>query len=316
MHSIPYAQIGAQPPSCCICAPFSASLKTYIELNRICIAKGLTSPYRIWLLCRGLDPEGRGIVSLDLLRDAMESVGLSSRILLRVRRTSESKTFFAVYPTHVEYRSLEAVCRSLGTTPGQSVFIPSSSLSHLEEFRAALYTAWIAGHDQLMISRERISALFGISPDTQRRWERLTGVEVTFNVIEVAKQDYEAAEAHIPTDHRLDGDRLGRSYVWMYQGKYYYQSVNRYAVPHYQRGAVGNVRKVSRAVRALLPVENHGDGTGQRVFYTERTTPQRYQEKRGCSVRSKARVIDTPKSDASLWGFSQTRPVARQEVLH
>lgn len=304
-----------QPPNGCNFGIFPDTLKTYTELNRSILAQNMSAAYRVWLLCRALDPDGRGIISLTPLLRLLETHGLNRHMLRRLRRQSHCRLFLTFHATHVEYRSLEAVCRSLGVIPGRAVSIPTESISSTESFRAALYTAWIAGHDELYMSRERLSHLFNVSPDTLRRWERLTGVEVTQNVIEVAKSDQEAAEAHIPKDARLDGDRLGRVYVWEYQGSLYYQSVNRYSAPHYERGAVGNVRKVSRAVRAAVPVDIHGDGTRRRVFYTKRTTPTNHQEKQGACLRTQARPVSVPHGLANLWRFSKTRPVARREML-
>lgn len=275
----------------------------------------MSAGYRVWLLCRALDPQGSGIVGLTPLLRLLEAHGLNRHMLRRLRKNSHCRFFLTFHANHVEYRSLTAVCRSLGVLPGQAVLIPIESISSTESFRAALYTAWIAGHDELYMSRERLSGLFSVSADTLRRWERLTDVEVTYNVIEVAKSDQEAAEDHIPKDARLDGDRLGRAYVWEYQGSLYYQSVNCYSALHYERGAVGNVRKVSRAVRAAVPVEDHGDGTRRRVFYTERTTPENHQEKRGACLRTQRRPVHVPHGLANLWRFSTTRPVERREML-
>ena len=239
-----------------------ADLKSYTELNRFVIAEGLTGPYRFWLLCRSLDSDGRGIINPKTLRAAMAAVGLSSRILSRVRQLPQTRHFLTFHPDKIEYRSLEAVCTALGVVPGRSILIPVSCLSSMESFRAALYTAWIAGQDELHISREKLSGLFNVSPDTQRRWERLTGVDVTYNVIEVATSDQEAAEAHIPKDARLD-DRMDRSYTWEYQGNIYYRTVNQYQASGFARGRTGNTRKVAKAVRhSAIPVLDHGDGTG------------------------------------------------------
>ncbi len=315
VHSIPYAPEPVQPPKGCNFGIFPDILKTYAELNRSILAQNMSGAYRVWLLCRALDPRGRGIVGLTPLLQLLDAHGLNRHLLRRVRKQSGCRTFLTFHATHIEYRSLEAVCRSLGVLPGRAVSIPTESIESTESFRAALYTAWIASHDDLHMSRERLSALFGISADTQRRWERLTGVEVTHNVIEVAKGDQEAAEAHIPKDARLDGDRLGRAYVWEYRGSLYYQSVNRYSAPHFERGCVGNVRKVSRAVRAAVPVEDHGDGTRRRVFYTERATPTNHQEKSGSCLRTQRQPIHVPHGLANLWRYSKTKPVARQEML-
>ena len=306
-------QVGGIPlPSC--------DLRSYTELNCFIIAAGLTGPYRLWLLCRSIDSDGCGVISLESLRAAMAAAGLSPRILSRVRQLPQTRHFLTFHPDRIEYRSLEGVCTALGVVPGRSVFIPVSCLGRMEDFRAALYTAWIAGQDEPHISREKLSGLFNVSAHTQRRWERLTGVHVTYNVIEVATGDQEVAEAHIPKDARLD-DRLDRSYSWEYQGSLYYRTVNQYQAPDFVRGRTGNTRKVAKAVRcSALPVYEHGDGTKQsgpqrRVFFTRKATPANYQETSGASVRNTNRVISTSRGSSRVWRFSRTRPVARSEAL-
>ncbi|MCB0105788.1 MAG: hypothetical protein KDE53_07760, partial [Caldilineaceae bacterium] len=262
MHSIPQPAERAQGVNKSYLP--DANLRTYTELNRYVIAAGLTAPYRIWLLCRSLDGDGRGVVSMDALRTAVQGLGLGRRILPRLRQLPEHHAFLTFYANKVEYRSLESVCTTLGVLPGRSVMLPAAALSGMEEFRAYLYAAWIGGQDSLLISREKLEGLFNVSADTQRRWERLTAVLVTYNVVQVDPADANAVAAHIPQDARLSGDRLDRRYTWQYQGSTYYRTVNRYQAPQMQRGRVGNVRKVAKAVRRVKPVDDHGDGTRRR----------------------------------------------------
>lgn len=293
-----------------------AQLRTYIDLNAHVIAEGLDGLYRLWLLARALDNDGRGVVGLDALLMAMQSVNLNRLHLRRVKLHPKARLFFSFHKTKIEYHSLEAVCLALGIPPGRSIYIPIASVTSTEEFRATLYAAWIAGHDHLHISRDKLAGIFQTSPDTQRRWEKLVGVKVTFNVVEVDPQDEPAAEPHIPKDDRLDPfDRLDRRYTWQYKGKTYYCTVNRYAAPHLERARLGNVRKVSRRVYAALPDEHHGVGTGQRVFFTLRTTPDNHQEQPGASIRYKGIAVDLPQGVSSLWRFHPWRPVARKIAL-
>ncbi len=289
-------------------------LRTYAELNRHVIAEGMDGIYRFWLLARSLDPDGRGVVGLPAFLEAMQGFGLNRLHLRRAMMHPKARLFFSFHQSKLEYRSLEAVCLSLGVTPGRSVYIPAESIASTEAFRATLYAAWIAGHDDLHISREKLTAFFKVSADTLRRWENLAGVEVTFNVVEVAPQDEQAAEPHIPRDSRLD-ERLDRRYTWKYKGKTYYRTVNRYHAPNLERARLGNVRKVTRRVHASLPDENHGVGTSQRVFFTERTTPGNYQEQPGASMRDKGKAVDLPQGVSSLWRFHPWRPVAKKSAL-
>ncbi|MCB0085086.1 MAG: hypothetical protein KDE47_29300 [Caldilineaceae bacterium] len=313
MPSIPQLAERAQGVDA-ICLP-GVHLRTYTELNRHVIAAGLTAPYRIWLLCRSLDTDGSGVVSMDALRTAMEALGLGRRILPRLRERSDYSHFLTFHSHKVEYRSLESVCKALCVEPGRIVMIPAASLSGLESFHAQLYAAWIGGQDSLLISREKLEGLFNVSADSLRRWERLTGVLVTYNVVEVDSADEGLAAAHIPQDARLEGDRLGRSYHWEYQGGTYYRTVNRYQAPQIRRGRVGNVRKVAKAVRCVKPVEDHGDGTRRRIFFDRRTTPAGRQHKPGASLHATGRRITTDRGSSNLWQFSRWRPVTPREAF-
>lgn len=293
-----------------------AHLRTYIELNAHVIAQGLDGVYRLWLLARSLDQEGRGVVSLEALLATIQRFGLNRLHLRRAKLHPKVTSFFSFHQCKIEYRSLEAVCLSLGVAPGRSVYIPAKATANLEEFRATLYAAWIAGHDDLHISREKLSNRFNISPDTQRRWEKLLGVEITANVVEVAPQDEQTAEPHIPRDHRLAPfDREDRCYTWKYKGKTYYRTVNRYQVQFLERARLGNVRKVTRRVHAALPDEDHGVGTRRRVFFSPRTTPDNYQEQPGASMRDQGRTVALPQGVSSLWSFNPWRPVRRKVAL-
>ena len=319
MPSIPYPRAATQEGQ----VDSATRLRCYTELNRHSIAEGLTSLYRIWLICRAMDSEGRGVVSRDALLVAMAEHGLHPSQLRRIRHHPQLSAFLTFYPHKIEYRSLQAVCTALQVEPGPSLYIPVECLASTETFRATLYATWIAGHESLLISRERLTALFQVSAATQRRWESLTGVLVTFNVVEVSENDAAAAAQHLPLDARLDQfDRLDRSYSWKYQGNLYYRTVNRYEAPsnlQLQRAATGNVRKVTRAVRHILPVDDHGDGTGhaerRRIFYDGRTTPGNYQEAKGDCMRATPRRITTDRGRSALWQFSQWRPVDRRTAL-
>ena len=209
-----------------------------------------------------------------------------------------SSPFTRIKLNTAHYRLSVPPCRS--SRGKASIFLQPASLARKYSALLSMLHGF-AGHESLLISRERLTALFQVSAATQRRWERLTGVLVTFNVVEVSASDAEAAAQHLPQDARLDQfDRLGRSYSWNYQGNLYYRTVNRYEAPsnpQLQRAATGNVRKVSRAVRHILPVDDHGDGTGhaerRRIFYDRRTTPGNYQEAKGACMRATLRHLTT-----------------------
>jgi len=293
-----------------------AHLRTYIELNAHALAQGMDGVYRLWLLARSLDSEGRGIVSKDALLTAMHGFGLNRLHLRRAKLHPKSTAFFSFHKHKLEYRSLEAVCLALGVIPGRSINIPTQSIANTEAFRATLYAAWMAGHDDLHISREKLSKLFNISADTQRRWERLIGVDVAYNVVELAPQNEQTAEPYLPRDYRLSpSDREDRCYTWVYKGKTYYRTVNGYQARFLERARLGNVRKVTRRVHSALPDVDHGVGTRRRVFFSSRTTPDNYQEQPGASMRNQGRAVDLPQGVSALWSFHPWRPVTRKAAL-
>lgn len=291
-----------------------AHLRTYIELGRHVLAEKLDGMYRLWLLARALDRDGRGLVGLPDFLAAMSANGLNRSHLRRACKHPKSSAFFTLHANRIEYRSLEAVCLALGVMPGRSIYIPLASITGIETFRATLYAAWIAGHDALQISRDKLSELFQASADTQRRWEKLAGVTVAANIVEITPGEERAAAPHIPKDMRLD-DRLGRSYTWTYQGKTYYRTVNRYQASRLERAPLGNVRKVTRKLHAAKPDVDHGVGTRRRVFFTARTIPSNYQEMPGASIRDRRKTVDLPQGASSVWRFHPWRPTTRRIAL-
>ena len=292
-----------------------ATLRTYAELNRYTLSEGLTGPYRLWLIARALDPKGSGVISRASFLYTLERLGLSQRQFQRMATHPQIAVFLHITQHKIEYRSLQVVCTALQVIPGRSVTITTASVASLETFRAYLYAAWIAGQKRLLISRARLTALFNVSADTLRRWERTAGVVVTPNVVEVAPNDYEAATPHIPTDARrmyqLDDYCF---YTWEYEGQLYYRTVNRYDAPTFQRGRTGNTRKIAKALHPL-PADDHGGGTKARVFFGKRDLPAGYQEKQGASLRSSGRQVDLPQGHSALWRFRASRPVSRKVAL-
>ena len=308
MDSVPQVSSGSQ------LAEFaSGELKSYAELNRHVLQTGQTAPYRLWLLLRSCDPAGSGLVGKRQLLAAMAECGLGGRILRRVVQDPNSSIFFSVDKHRVFYRSLESVCLALGVEPGRPVLLPLECVSGMEAFRAHLYASWFAALPRgcAMISRERLSQLFGVSEDTQRRWEACSGLVVDFNVVEVQSDDENAAESRIPRDNRLD-DRLDQTYAWYYRGCLYYRTVNCYSAPEICRGAVGNTRRIGRVVRSVEPVDVHGDGTRrERVFFHRRVASSNYRI--GDCIEATGYQCNPPQGRSGLLRFSRFRPAASRE---
>lgn len=296
-------------------------IRGYAELGRECIRLGVAPVYRIWLLLRHLDRDGRGIVDRDHFLKFAALHGITRadlRYAAAVQATVlGADTFFTVYPDRLEYRGLTAVCAALGVAPGQSVYIGTFTLGSIEKFRANTYASWFTGRGEVHISRERLRELFGVSDVTMRRWERTAGVDVTFNVVEVLDADQPAAQEHIPQDARLDHlDRLGRTYTFDWHGKTVYRTVNGYQ-SSYVKAKTGRTRKAAREARV-----KGGEDSGaaarprRRVFYPRDRMPAGYQMTPGaCIVRPDQAVIATKRGISALWTFSRLRPATRRAAL-
>ena len=300
--------------------PNRGKIRTYAELNQYILADndGLIHCYRLWLLCRSLD-DGSGVISLDLLESAMDDISLGQRTFKRIKNSTHSAKFLEFQKNKVYYRSLQSVCESLLIAPGKPVSIPISTLSEIGTFKAYLYAAWFAANPHTTISRERLTALFGISESTQRRWEQIAGIDVHHNIVEVDQSKENAAAPHFPTDGRSTNDRLGRVYTWEYKGKICYRTVNTYSAVNLDRDRTGNTRSIGKYINAL-PAKKCGGGTVQanRIFYTPQNLPNGYQEAhRGATLRTDNRIITTTpeRGYSRVWTFHSTRPVTRNTAI-
>ena len=281
-------------------------------MNQIAIRDGLTSVLRIWYVLRHLDPSGTGVVSRDSLREFMAEHGITRQQLRTARLHPKSKLFFDITESKCSYSGLESVCKALAAKPGQPVYIPIDSLAKNVRFRAALYASWFSsGRGPVNISRESLSELFGVSDETQRRWEFITGLDVTFNMIEVDDKDAAVAAHVIPPDHRVNATG---SPVFDFHGAMAYRTVNTY---HgiYARAPRGVTRKVERVVKAeadfYSPV---GKTQRRRIFYDEASTPENHQLAPGLCVRESGYMLDTAAGEFNLWSFSTMRPVPRKAI--
>ena len=85
------------------------------------------------------------------------------------------------------------------TLPGQPIIVPIDFLRILAIYRASPYGSWLSTRkDGVTFSRAKLEEKFRISPDTQRRYEGLVGIEVESNVVSVRENQLEKAEAVVP----------------------------------------------------------------------------------------------------------------------
>lgn len=216
-------------------------LKVHGELGRIVVKKGLEDGYRLWLILRAQDGEGKGWIEKDKVAAMAGRFGIPARRL----RKALSSPFFRIGRRRVFLVGLGKIAEALGCRVGKPVWVDSECLFPLRRFRAALYAAWLAQKGEgVMISRKRLEELWGRTRQTLRQWERLAGVEVKANYARCPWPTTDDTLAvHIPSPYKMAADG-----VW-------FQLPNRYVAP-LDRASYGMARKVDRAL-ALSPGEGY-----------------------------------------------------------
>lgn len=152
-------------------------VKVNPEVGRQAIKRGVDRSYRLWTILKHRDVAGRGWLPLAEAEAAAGEFGV--RRFAHILELGKG-SFWEVVAGRVRLRGLEKVALDLGVLPVHPVLIPAEAVSHLERFRAHIYAAWLESHNRdgqgILISRQRLMALFGRTKTTLRRWERLAGV--------------------------------------------------------------------------------------------------------------------------------------------
>lgn len=312
-----------------VAASQGPSLKIYPELSRAAVAAGHTTPARIWYLLRYLDRAGRGTVSRGDLRDLLLKLGLNWRALETARSHQASGIYFTDHADagYIEYRSVFQVATALRTRAGsRTMLIGIHAAATVATFRAALYGAWLGqrGHG-LNMSRAGLCALWGVTVNTLKAWERLAGISVTQQITHVREDDADRADRLIPTDTR--DAKLGQRYTFRKKGYdgFFFQTVNQYTAPSAERGRRGNTRRINSFVKPVLDV---ADGMTQKVFFADAATGSD-QLTPGACLWGTAEKIVTRKFDrgsagelrqawagpAALWRLEFMRPTGTRRVL-
>lgn len=163
-------------------------VKTWPELNLAVLSERKEAGYRLWLVARAFDSDGRGSVDVDGLRAyAIDVVGLSRQALWRALQ--DGREWWRVEGGRLWYESLADVYERLadvleGPDPeldldvrgDHPVIVPMAMLGDLRDFRAALLATIFAG-DGRLVSQERVAATIGRTRKTVRAWFKVAGVE-------------------------------------------------------------------------------------------------------------------------------------------
>ena len=160
------------------------------------VKQGQTSPGRLWLLCRGVDQVGRGVIAVDALRQQLTNKQSYYGSWRRIRqvlaqgegifwvqacgRDSRKQLYLAGAATVAKRLNVQQLAR-------HNVLLPTDELlAGTQRAKALFYAAFHAGRasaDQPSnpIARATIATLTGVSERSQRTYDKLIGVETKAN---------------------------------------------------------------------------------------------------------------------------------------
>lgn len=243
-----------KPPTAKTIAIHPALLTAFIKNRHVPSA-------RIWLLARLLDTQGSGQIALSTLHAALSKKGSPQRIASRRRlnqllKAGEGRFWQRDKNNRLWLRGAArvAIASGLRKMAGKPILLPTKILfARLAEVKAAFFAAiHQRPADASPISRHTLHHLTGVSPRTQRHYDRLSHAkkQTTYALgAEVSAESHQNAAYHhgnatfIFTDHRGRHGAAGRKYsAW--------QLPNRYSAP-YQSAANGRRRKINQQLRQL-----------------------------------------------------------------
>ena len=242
---------------------------------------------RLWLLCRFLDEEGRGVLRIAKIRKIFTDkkhplYTCGWRQLRKLLRVGNGR-FWTRDKTHLWLKSAANVAAALGVTrlTGRPVAIPAKGLTEgMGTVRAHLYAAFHSGRSdaerQKPIARETLASLSGVGRRSQIHYEQRLQLRVRSNFAIGDSYSQEAAQEAAWRKGRAvfafnDGSgqqgRAGASYVaW--------QLPNSYGRCHEQQPK-GKQRRINRKLKDLVkqrapgnderPIEKHYFPDGKRA---------------------------------------------------
>jgi hypothetical protein len=240
-------------------------LKLYSLLARTAIRDGLTLPLRLWHVCRALDRDGRGWVTLAGLLDAWPQSRRTVRTILRRgvglfwHIPKNNRRGVPASKQRIHLNSLESVCLALATEPGDAIWLDWKQAVNVKSFRASCYAAFFV--KERTIARSTLEKLYGKTSQTLRNWEKKARIAKVRNVAR--------ASVHDIVDLALSGQRLGipsqdRKGVWKSGGYMFWQLPSSYTC-ELQRAA--KPRKTASAVRHALSYCGVAGERFYRVFW-------------------------------------------------
>lgn len=259
-------------------------VRTYPTLSLAALKGGNATTYRIWLLARHFDGDGRGYVYFDEFKNAITAENSHLQVFTRQRAGQifrEGEGLFWTFEAdrdgreRLRYAGAAQLAAALGVErlAGDPVFLdPEILTANIGRFKADLYASFHAGRADEKgggrpISRAVQEELTGHSTRTLQRYDRRANMRKRANFVlngrytaeEAQEQGWEHGQAVFEfTDHKGKQGRPGSTYVAR-------QLPNSYTVIM-PTGGRGRQREINRNL--THPRDNGARGAAQvRIFH-------------------------------------------------
>ena len=277
----PHSFSSKQPAYCQLHLPFKGeSIKHYPSIGIAALMEEQAAIYRVWLMCRYLDVDGRGWLHVQDIREQL--TGKESKLRLfswrRLRQVlgqghsrfwkwdkAQSRLWLFGAARVAAYLDVEKLV-------GKPVALPVKSVTKsIGDFKAHLYGAWHSGRKtNNPISREVQEAITSVPQRTQRHYCKVSGIRRRTNIAignrknpeEAEKQAWQRGQATFEfVDHQGRQGRKGTTYIaW--------HLPNSYTGPH-QQTSKGRMRKINRKLADLVTKGAQGNGgeTVEKIYF-------------------------------------------------
>jgi len=256
------------------------TVKHYPSIGIAALKTEQATLYRVWLMCRYLDMNGRGWLPVQDVREQL--TGKESKLRLfcwrRLRQVlGQGHGRFWQWDKVQERLWLFGaanVAAHLDVTrlSGKPVALPVKSVTQsIGEFKAHLYGAWHSGRKtNNPISREVQEAITSIPERTQRHYCKVAGIRRQTNIAignrknpdEIEKQAWQRGRASFEfIDYQGRQGSKGTTYIaW--------HLPNSYTGPH-QQSPKGRMRKINRKLNVLVTKGAQGNGgeTVEKLYF-------------------------------------------------
>ena len=251
--------------------PFNKStIKHYPSIGIAALKEERAAIYRVWLMCRYLDQDGRGWLTVQDVREQLTDTDSKLRLFTwrRLRQVlGKGQGRFWIWDREHERLWLFGAARvatNLEATRlvGKPVALPISAITDsIGEFKAHLYAAWHSGRNKNNpISRAVQEMITSIPERTQRHYCQVARIRHKTNIAigckhnpeEVKKQAWLRGKATFHfIDHHGQHGQEGNSYV-------VWHLPNTYFGPH-QQTPKGRMRKINRKLSDLVTKGTQGN---------------------------------------------------------